>query len=89
MKEFRLSGNYKPGDCIRLEVETKNMFNPNDELVGHLSNDRCPNCGFKIYKNKRGNEWCMNCEWNNYKEKREYADFWHADLQGADLHEEC
>lgn len=50
-------------------------INPNilwDPLLGLLSDDRCPNCSFRLYQNSFINQWCPNCGYKNYlrKEKR-------------------
>ena len=41
------------------------MTDKRKQLIGKLSDYRCPECGASLYVNAVGSAWCSNCEWDD------------------------
>lgn len=59
MKEYRLESCYRPGIMSASCIHIKEPVHP---LIGKLTNERCPQCGAKLFQNQVRDEWCWNCD---------------------------
>lgn len=49
------NGDSKPFDNY---PETPMSAESNSDLIGHMSDKKCPRCGCALLINRRGDEWC-------------------------------
>ena len=38
------------------------------ELIGKLTEEKCPECQSLVLENKHGDQWCSKCFWANSEE---------------------
>lgn len=46
-----------------------NDFLMREPLIGLMSEERCPNCGFRLYMNSFCYVWCPECDFHEFEKK--------------------
>lgn len=57
------------------------MGDKRNQLTGHLSNYRCPDCGRSLYVNKVGSAWCSVCDYKDVFNAEELIELQPAEQQ--------
>jgi hypothetical protein len=69
MEEARLANWYETGRMVESDAYARTLTYANfkdQDLIGLLIEDRCPQCGARTWLNRNGNQWCWNCGWDNF-----------------------
>jgi len=72
MFESRLGDWYEAGRMVESDKWARSWQNLNygkykdQNIIGVLIEDRCPQCGARTWLNRNGNQWCWNCNWDGF-----------------------
>jgi len=72
MFESRLGDWYETGRMVESDRWARSWQNLNygkykdQNIIGVLIEDRCPQCGARTWLNRNGNQWCWNCNWDGF-----------------------